>query len=135
MFSSGKMKYIGIAVIAVTLVQFGFGEDVQVQTDSSQSLTLCKFILMDRIGCWCTKDLLLFSDMKLFKHKRQDQLKAVKSVMKISDFQKQTKMVDKLVTAMIQVLKKSKAEVESSGFVPGMPFPEDENVRNCEKVR
>lgn len=68
---------------------------------------------------------------KLFKMRRAERLEAVKSILKLDNFEKQAKLVNIVLDKINEVLTTSKLKLESSDYIPGGPFPEDESTRDA----
>lgn len=71
-------------------------------------------------------------DIKLFKRRRAEQLEAVKSIKKISNYERQYSMITMMAEKVFAVIQESRALIESSYFIPGVSqFPTDENVKEA----
>lgn len=68
---------------------------------------------------------------KLFKLRRAERLEAVKSILKLDNFEKQAKLVNVVLDKIHEVLTTSKLKLESSDYVTGGAFPEDESTRDA----
>ncbi|KAG8230402.1 hypothetical protein J437_LFUL010203 [Ladona fulva] len=68
---------------------------------------------------------------RLYKRRRAEQLEAVKSLLKMADYEKQYKMVIMIADKVFNVIESSRVTLESSGYIPGAQFPIDEKVRDA----
>ncbi|XP_037285193.1 coiled-coil domain-containing protein 134 isoform X1 [Rhipicephalus microplus] len=68
---------------------------------------------------------------KMFKMRRAERLEAVKSILKLDNFEKQAKLVNIVLEKINEVLTTSKLKLESSDYIPGGAFPEDESTRDA----
>lgn len=68
---------------------------------------------------------------RLFKLRRAERLEAVKSILKLGNFEKQAKLVNVVLNKINEVLTTSKLKLESSDYVTGGAFPEDEATRDA----
>lgn len=68
---------------------------------------------------------------KMFKMRRAERLEAVKSILKLDNFEKQAKLVNIVLDKINEVLTASKLKLESSDYIPGGAFPEDESTRDA----
>ncbi|XP_075544193.1 coiled-coil domain-containing protein 134-like [Dermacentor variabilis] len=68
---------------------------------------------------------------KMFKMRRAERLEAVKSILKLDNFEKQAKLVNIVLDKINEVLTTSKLKLESSDYIPGGAFPEDESTRDA----
>lgn len=74
----------------------------------------------------------IIKDIKLFKRRRAEQLEAVKSIVKISNYERQYSMITMMAEKVFAVVQESRALIESSYFIPGVSqFPKDENVKDA----
>ncbi|XP_017774008.1 PREDICTED: coiled-coil domain-containing protein 134-like [Nicrophorus vespilloides] len=70
--------------------------------------------------------------VKLFKRQRVEQLEAVKSIRKLSNYDQQYNMILLMADKIFTVILKSRAEIESSGYIPGISdFPNDDNTKDA----
>lgn len=67
----------------------------------------------------------------LYKHKRAEQLEAVRRIMAIDDYTKQFKLVNLTLDQIAKVTIAAKTTLENAGYVPGGKFPEDDQVREA----
>ncbi|KAI5744671.1 hypothetical protein M8J76_004306 [Diaphorina citri] len=69
--------------------------------------------------------------MRLFSQRRSEQISAIKGILKY-ELKKQEMMVNAVTHKIFDVLKSSRATLESAGYVPGLSqFPEDEKTRDA----
>ncbi|XP_064481183.1 coiled-coil domain-containing protein 134-like isoform X2 [Ornithodoros turicata] len=68
---------------------------------------------------------------KVFKLRQVDRLEAVKTILKLNDVEKQSRLVSAVVQKINEVLIKSKLMLERSDYIPGASFPRDEAVRDA----
>lgn len=69
-------------------------------------------------------------DIKLFKRRRVEHLEAVKSLQRITCYEKKYQMVILMAEKVFTVIQNSRARIEASGFVPGITeFPQDEQTK------
>lgn len=72
------------------------------------------------------------TDIKLFKRQRVEQLEAIKSFLKISNYEKQHSMIMLMAEKLFSVIQDSRAVIEASSYIPGVSdFPLDDEVRNA----
>lgn len=68
--------------------------------------------------------------IKLFKRRRVEHLEAVKSLQRITCYEKKYQMVILMAEKVFTVIQNSRARIEASGFVPGITeFPQDEQTK------
>ncbi|XP_063240935.1 coiled-coil domain-containing protein 134-like [Bacillus rossius redtenbacheri] len=69
---------------------------------------------------------------RLFKHKRAEQLDAVKRLVALERSDNQHKMVTLIAEKVFSTIQSSRAVLEGSGYIPGSSaFPEEENTRDA----
>ncbi|KAB0799860.1 hypothetical protein PPYR_07740 [Photinus pyralis] len=70
--------------------------------------------------------------IKLFKRRRAEQLEAVKSFKKIGNYEKQYSMIFLMAEKVFATVQESRAQIESSGFIPGIShFPTEAKTRDA----
>lgn len=71
-------------------------------------------------------------DIKLFKRRRVEQLEAVKSLRRISNYEHQYNMIMMMAEKVFTVIQNSRAQIESSGYIPGISqFPSDDTTKDA----
>ncbi|KAJ8927147.1 hypothetical protein NQ314_020420 [Rhamnusium bicolor] len=74
----------------------------------------------------------LYIDIKLFKRQRAEQLEAIKSFKKISNYEKQYSMIMLMAEKVFSVIQDSRAIIEASPYIPGVSdFPLDNKIRDA----
>lgn len=67
----------------------------------------------------------------MFKHKRVEQVEAIKSLRSSLNYEKQYSMIMLMTEKIFGVIQESRASIESSSFIPGISdFPINERVRD-----
>lgn len=66
----------------------------------------------------------------LFQQRRAEHKAAVETILSFEN-EKQHKMVNIIATKAFEVLEQSQVRLREAGYIPGMDFPEDENVRDA----
>lgn len=67
----------------------------------------------------------------LFQQRRAEHKAAVETILNFRDGEKQQKMVNIIATKAFEVLEQSQVRLREAGYIPGMDFPEDEDVRDA----
>lgn len=67
----------------------------------------------------------------LFQQRRAEHKAAVETIQRLNDNVKQQKMVNIVASKAFEVLEQSQVKLREAGYIPGMDFPEDENVRDA----
>ncbi|XP_076060274.1 coiled-coil domain-containing protein 134-like [Oratosquilla oratoria] len=67
----------------------------------------------------------------LFKQRRAEHQAAVKSLQGFKDYAKQYKMIEVISEKAFQVLEASQIKLRENGYVPGMDFPVNEDIRDA----
>ncbi|KAK9731834.1 ERK and JNK pathways, inhibitor [Popillia japonica] len=68
---------------------------------------------------------------QLFKHKRADQIEAIKSLRSSLNYEKQYSMIVLMTEKIFGTIQEARASIESSSFIPGISeFPTNERVRD-----
>ncbi|KAJ3659132.1 hypothetical protein Zmor_010838 [Zophobas morio] len=69
---------------------------------------------------------------KLFKRQRAEQLEAIKSFQKISNYEKQYSMIMLMAEKVFTVIQDSRATIEASPYIPGVSeFPLDDRIKDA----
>ncbi|XP_076273382.1 coiled-coil domain-containing protein 134-like [Rhynchophorus ferrugineus] len=69
---------------------------------------------------------------KLLKRQRAEQLSAIKSFQKISNYEKQYQMITLMAEKVFTIIQDSRAIIESSPFIPGVSeFPLEDKIRDA----
>ncbi|CAH1371076.1 unnamed protein product [Tenebrio molitor] len=69
---------------------------------------------------------------KLFKLQRAEQLEAIKSFQKISNYEKQYSMIMLMAEKVFTVVQDSRATIEASPYIPGVSdFPLDDRIKDA----
>lgn len=95
------------------------------------------FIYFTLINCIKNEDLIENSEVaeqlykQLFKHKRVEQIEAIKSLRSSLNYEKQYSMIMLMTEKIFGMIQESRASIESSSFIPGISdFPTNERVRD-----
>ncbi|KAL3267588.1 hypothetical protein HHI36_011706 [Cryptolaemus montrouzieri] len=71
-------------------------------------------------------------DKQLFKRQRVEHLEAVKAFKKISNYEKQSSMIEMMAEKVFSSIQDNRALIEASPFIPGVSeFPSDEKIREA----
>lgn len=67
----------------------------------------------------------------MFQLKHSDQIKAVKDLLAMGDFNKQLKIIQLMLEKMVQVMVPAKVTLENNGYIPGGEFPIVDKAREA----
>lgn len=68
---------------------------------------------------------------KLFNLRRAERLEAVQSILHLNNYEKQSKLVNIVLGKINEVVSSLRVKLENSDYIPGGPFPQDENIRDA----
>ncbi|XP_046453275.1 coiled-coil domain-containing protein 134-like [Daphnia pulex] len=68
---------------------------------------------------------------RLFQLKRSEQKDAVQRIAEVKSIEKQRKLLELVITKIMEVLTHSRIKLESSGYLPESDFPQDESLRDA----
>ncbi|KAG7166251.1 Coiled-coil domain-containing protein 134-like [Homarus americanus] len=70
-------------------------------------------------------------NQRLFQQRRADHKEAVQTILNFRDYVKQQKMVTIIAGKSFEVLEQNQVILREAGYIPGMDFPTDEEVRDA----
>ncbi|KAK4317007.1 hypothetical protein Pmani_011908 [Petrolisthes manimaculis] len=85
--------------------------------------------LGDEEAAGISKQVKLFQS--LFKERRTEHKSAIRTMLELGSPVKQQKMASVIAAKIFEVLGKKQVVLREAGYLPGMDFPDDENVRDA----